>query len=662
MNILFAAYFPLGYGGGEISMLHLGRALKKRGHKVVIASTGIYEGFKTYPLPKVRRLPYFLQQRILLSCFRKIVEKERIEIIHTHDRMTAAPAILAGKREKVRVVNHYRDYWFACPKSTCLKTDLTLCKGCEWSCMLKCSASPLRIPLDWYKMLHLKRIRKMLKEADVKIVNSLAVKNKLEGFGICGNIRIIHPPREAIKINLLKDERKKLKEEYGLKKKVIMLCGNLEMNKGFQVVVPILPKLMKEFKDLSALVVGDGALRKSLEEASGGAAVFTGKLDHAKTLRLFAVADMILLPSLWEEPFSGIILEAGWLGKPLIASRRGGIVDLPDKTYLPVDDPESKEEWCEKIASLIKNPSVAKKMVRKAKTIVVEHEPERIAKQVEQAYQEAMPTKEELVAFYGEAWENERADRLDEDLIPQDNSFRVRMEIAAGMVKQKEEETVILDLGCGIGLYDFYVLRKVPNARILGVDISQKQIQLATELSRKTAMDRISFKVMDVEKLRPEDLGGFKNPHYIIATEIMEHLVDPRAFLRKVRSLCSEKTRFIVSVPLVYFNEKGNVWYKQKRGEKAIETQDKAEINEGEKYYRFWHKEYTVPEILTVLDEEGFRVRRIHGGLFRPFRTKNAYVYTAMCKLTFSRHTDKFLNAMTGNKFARNITLKCSLK
>ena len=59
MKILFTVYAPLGYGGAEVSMKLLAEGLKKRGHDVIIASTGTYSGFKTYKFRRFRKAPLF---------------------------------------------------------------------------------------------------------------------------------------------------------------------------------------------------------------------------------------------------------------------------------------------------------------------------------------------------------------------------------------------------------------------------------------------------------------------------------------------------------------------------------------------------------------------------------------------------------------------------
>ncbi len=300
-------------------------------------------------------------------------------------------------------------------------------------------------------------------------------------------------------------------------------------------------------------------------------------------------------------------------------------------------------------------------MAKRAKTIIQQDNPSKPLGSQESSQGE-IPTKQELEEFYQEAWEAQRAEDIDPTLTPKDSSFKARMKATIALIKPKKEETVILDLGCGIGLYDFYILKKIKNSTVLGIDISHKQIRLATELSKKVDSKRIAFKVLDVEKIDEKELGGFSKPNYILATEILEHLVDPKPFLRKVKNLCTEKTRIIFSVPLPYFNKNGNVWYIQKQGEKTFETQDQSQLLADQKYYRVWHKEYPISELISLLEEEGFKIRKIKGSLFRPIKTTNPLVYSAMSKLTFNYPLDNLLNKVTQNKFARTVVLKCSLK
>ena len=380
MNILFTAYHPLGYGGAEIIMLHLARELIKKGHNVIIASTEPYPELQTLLFKKVKKQPYFLQEHYLKNFFIKILKQEKIDLIHSHDRITAVPAINAARKTGIKSVTHYRDYWFSCPKSTCLTKDLKICNGCETKCLFGCSLNVKRIPLDWYKMFHLKRIHSVLEQADAKIANSTSVKEKLEKNGIKTNIHIAHPFRSNFNIKLTKKEEQVLKTKYNLKKKIITYAGNLEPNKGIQLLIPVVKELQEEF---DFLIIGDGSLNNYLRKQMP--ATFTGKLTHAETLNLFSISDAILLPSLWEEPFSGIILEAAALGKPLIATTRGGILDLPSDRYLGINNPFDKEEWKQQLLKL-KQPKALLQLKKNMKKTLQEHQPEKIILHIEEIY------------------------------------------------------------------------------------------------------------------------------------------------------------------------------------------------------------------------------------------------------------------------------------
>ena len=47
----------------------------------------------------------------------------RFDIVHAHDRLTGVAAVRAAKKMKIPVVVHFRDYWVACPRSSCMAPD-----------------------------------------------------------------------------------------------------------------------------------------------------------------------------------------------------------------------------------------------------------------------------------------------------------------------------------------------------------------------------------------------------------------------------------------------------------------------------------------------------------------------------------------------------------
>ncbi len=106
--------------------------------------------------------------------------------------------------------------------------------------------------------------------------------------------------------------------------------GLLKERKGHEVLFRALPELLSQFPRLALLVVGEGELRESLEELAEGMGIrgsirFTGFRDDIS--RLMGATDLLVLPT-HNEGFPWVLAEAMSLGKPVVASRVGGIPEL----------------------------------------------------------------------------------------------------------------------------------------------------------------------------------------------------------------------------------------------------------------------------------------------------------------------------------------------
>ena len=73
-------------------------------------------------------------------------------------------------------------------------------------------------------------------------------------------------------------------------------------------------------------------------------------------------ANVIVVPSTWEEPFGLTVLEAMATGVPLIATRCGGIPEVCEGTAILVDRDDIVNQLSEAIIHLYKNPEFAKSL------------------------------------------------------------------------------------------------------------------------------------------------------------------------------------------------------------------------------------------------------------------------------------------------------------
>jgi glycosyltransferase involved in cell wall biosynthesis len=117
----------------------------------------------------------------------------------------------------------------------------------------------------------------------------------------------------------------------GFKGVVFGVVALLIPRKGHQVLLDALLKLVNEKKLMGAefkvLIEGDGPLRQSLVDFVsinnlGHWVNFVGNEENI--VDFMSVLDVLILPSVQDEDFPNVILEAMALGKPVIASRLAG--------------------------------------------------------------------------------------------------------------------------------------------------------------------------------------------------------------------------------------------------------------------------------------------------------------------------------------------------
>jgi phosphatidylinositol alpha-1,6-mannosyltransferase len=125
-------------------------------------------------------------------------------------------------------------------------------------------------------------------------------------------------------------------------------------------------------------VVGSGDYEeglKSLARQSGvGAAVyFVGPVYHDQTREFYNAADLFLLPTLREEGFANVILEAMASGRPVIASRIGGnpeaVLDGETGFLIPPGDVGA---LVERIAFCLERQEMMRSLGERARALVKE--------------------------------------------------------------------------------------------------------------------------------------------------------------------------------------------------------------------------------------------------------------------------------------------------
>lgn len=122
----------------------------------------------------------------------------------------------------------------------------------------------------------------------------------------------------------------------GDKEDIILSAGRLVPWKGFDLLIDIMPELLKVNANFKLVIVGDGPENERLlnrrDEAlprlySEDKIILTGKLEHEELLDLMRTAKMFILNSGYEG-LSHAVIEAMQIGIPCAISNKGGNPEL----------------------------------------------------------------------------------------------------------------------------------------------------------------------------------------------------------------------------------------------------------------------------------------------------------------------------------------------
>jgi SAM-dependent methyltransferase len=105
----------------------------------------------------------------------------------------------------------------------------------------------------------------------------------------------------------------------------------------------------------------------------------------------------------------------------------------------------------------------------------------------------------------------------------------------------------ILDLGCATGEVGDAVKRRIPGARVTGVELDPAMAALASD-----RLDRVIRADLEDPEAIARDLAG-ESFDGMIAGDILEHLVDPWRTLRSLRSTLAPDATVVASLPNVGF-------------------------------------------------------------------------------------------------------------
>lgn len=173
----------------------------------------------------------------------------------------------------------------------------------------------------------------------------------------------------------------------------VVFVGRLVRQKGVHVLLEALPHLRS--KNATVLFVGEGPERARLEERTrvlgvGDRARITGFVPHDLVPAVLAHADLLVLPSVYEE-LGSILVEAMQAGLPVVASRTGGIpeaVTHGDNGLLVA--PEDPIALAAAIDRVLSDEALARRLARNARARAHRYDWDHLAGQVVDVYRDVI--------------------------------------------------------------------------------------------------------------------------------------------------------------------------------------------------------------------------------------------------------------------------------
>jgi glycosyltransferase involved in cell wall biosynthesis len=328
----------MNFGGAEMLLLNLASALKKRGYRVSVrySTPGpLVKEFEKIDIPVVR-LPRLarVDPFLLLRMWREIL-LEKPDIVHTHLFKSDFHGRIAARLAGVPVV-------------------VSTLHNCD----------------NWAKNPVLSRIYGLTARLADKII---AVSQEVKDFAVSVGLsrteylEIIPnavPFEQFRKNNVL---RKKVRSELNISENgpVLGIVARLSEQKDHANFIQAAKLIYQEVPETHFLIVGDGPLRKSLEDLAnsldlGHVVIFCGARRDIRAI--YSALDILVFSSRWEG-LPVALLEGMAAELPIVATAVGGIPGtLKDQMMGYLVPPADTVALANACLQLVKNPEMRRKM------------------------------------------------------------------------------------------------------------------------------------------------------------------------------------------------------------------------------------------------------------------------------------------------------------
>ncbi|MCI9246440.1 MAG: glycosyltransferase family 4 protein [Clostridia bacterium] len=160
---------------------------------------------------------------------------------------------------------------------------------------------------------------------------------------------------------------------------VVGYVGRITQEKGILELIKAIKKVKTE-KNIKLLIVGaqwysaliiDDYMKQIAEEIKGieDKIIFLGYIEQENMANIYEIMDIVAVPSLCEEAFGCVAIEAMAMGKPVVVAESGGLPEIVKESFgfvIPKDE-KFTENLAKKLEILINDEELRKEYGKQAK-------------------------------------------------------------------------------------------------------------------------------------------------------------------------------------------------------------------------------------------------------------------------------------------------------
>jgi glycosyltransferase involved in cell wall biosynthesis len=344
-----SSYFYPHIGGVETHVLELAQSLQEMGHEVIVLCAAVPKSNRNEVLNgiQIQRFPAIdLPYVPFVHALKRRIAQFSADVIHSH---YPPPFMSYGAVKGLPQIPHVLTY------------------HCD-----------LEIP-DYFANL---RIPSFFKNSIQRVNNRLYIKPVFDEVDqiiattqsyarsspVLGNYHYKIVPN-GIRLETFD----KLRDVSERELKQVLFVGRLSSVKGIDYLIKAAKIVLKQHKDATFLIVGDGEERQNLKALAKGyenCIKFCGHISRRALVEFYKSSAVLVLPSFTRlEAFGVVLLEAMACETPVIASQIPGVLDVIGEGGLLVK-PCSPQALATAIQNIFDNPANARRMGKRGRQLV----------------------------------------------------------------------------------------------------------------------------------------------------------------------------------------------------------------------------------------------------------------------------------------------------